>query len=140
MNVQSTDIKTGLELLKFVIDHFNGTEYEYTNYKGEIEKDVYNILDEDDEDEIDYNDPEILYMRNSSIVKEGYILKYEDGYGGEGQGDERWECYSVTFPDGVKKYLYFEGYYQSWDGTNWEKPPVIAEPYQVVITKFSSIE
>lgn len=46
----------------------------------------------------------------------------EEDFGGEGQGETRYVVFSV---DG--QFFRVDGYYASWDGTNWES----ASPYEV---------
>jgi hypothetical protein len=53
--------------------------------------------------------------------------------GGEGEGEEYW----VVFRVGDDKFFRVEGYYTSWEGTNWENAEVIeVEPAQVLVTVY----
>ena len=57
------------------------------------------------------------------LVKEllelGYKVKGEDGYGGEGQGDEYWVVFSVE-KDSEKTFFRLDGWYSSYDGSSFD--------------------
>lgn len=50
----------------------------------------------------------------------GWTLKYLDGYGGEGKGDEYWFVFTVT--DGTTtRHVKVDGWYQSYNGGEYDK-------------------
>jgi hypothetical protein len=53
---------------------------------------------------------------------DGYILKEEDQHGGEGEGNSFWILISIaeTKNPEDKIYIRFDGYYESWNGVEWE--------------------
>jgi len=56
-----------------------------------------------------------------------YIIKEEETFGGyEGAGEETWIVYSLLNKKTQEK-IYFEinGYYNSWDGTEWNNWAVV---------------
>lgn len=57
------------------------------------------------------------------IVKDlaslGYSVKSEEGYGGEGCGEQYWGVFSTT-KDGTTQYWRFSGYYASYNGAEVE--------------------
>lgn len=51
------------------------------------------------------------------LSENGYAIKLEDSYGGEGKGDEYWSVFSVTH-SGETKYFKIDGWYASYDGAS----------------------
>lgn len=49
------------------------------------------------------------------LSQNGYVIKKEDHYGGEGKGDEYWSVFSVT-RSGETKYFKIHGWYASHHG------------------------
>ena len=68
------------------------------------------------------------------IEADDYIVKQEENFGGEGEGDNFWQVYSLTNTnDGNKKYIRFDGWYAShygheFNGDNFD----IVVPKEVV--------
>lgn len=58
-----------------------------------------------------------LYENNltKELKEKGYVLKSEDGYGGEGEGENYWGVFSVTHNNEVT-YFRLSGWYASYDG------------------------
>lgn len=85
-------------------------------HNGEITPDHWYELDEEYYDE---NDGKIKTM-SINIVEEinklGYVIKSEDGYGGEGRGDNYWGVFSLT-KDNHTVYIKLDGYYASYNGS-----------------------
>lgn len=74
-----------------------------------------------------------------SLQNKGVKFNYEADYGGEGMGEEYWSVYSFTNKEGEKVYVKFDGWYQSYNGsefTEW----FFVEPKQVTVTKFTRIK
>ena len=55
----------------------------------------------------------------SELKNQGYTLAYEDHYGGEGQGDNYWNVFSVEH-NGQKTYFRLDGWYASYDGSHFD--------------------
>lgn len=57
-------------------------------------------------------------------------------HGGEGEGDEYWVVFSVG-----DQLFRVEGYYSSWNGTDWENVEVEeVEAYEVSVTQYKKKE
>ena len=63
--------------------------------------------------------------RKSKLILEleekGYIIKSEDHYGGEGQGDDYWDVFSVEHNAEIT-YFRLDGWYSSYDGDTYNDP------------------
>lgn len=53
------------------------------------------------------------------LKEAGIILSVEDGYGGEGKGDDYWGVFSISEGD-RKEYYKISGYYASYSGSSVE--------------------
>ena len=83
-----------------------------------------------------YNEDEIQY---SNFENDNYRVKGEiDSFGGEGQGEERWNISKVTDKRTNEVFfIQFDGYYNSWNGTDWsENYWAIVEPKIVEVIKW----
>lgn len=61
-------------------------------------------------------------------------LAYVDGEtGGEGSAEYIWQVWSVTDADGVQ-YFKKDGYYMSYDGSNWDGALYEVEPFEKTVT------
>lgn len=61
-------------------------------------------------------------------------LAYVDGeHGGEGSGENIWQVWSVTADDEVQ-YFRKQGYYASYDGSNWDGDLYEVEPFEKTVT------
>jgi len=71
-----------------------------------------------------------------------HIFKEEDSHGGyEGGGEEAWNVYSVREEnsedsDENKTFFRVEGYYNSWEGTEWGGDFKIVTPYIEPVRKW----
>ena len=54
------------------------------------------------------------------LTELGWLLKYTDGYGGEGKGDEYWFVFTVSDEE-VTRSVKMEGYYASHDGGYYDE-------------------
>ena len=70
-----------------------------------------------------------------------YKVNEEEHFGGEGQGDEMWKVFSITDTktDKVVTNVRVTGYYDSWNGTEWDGQLDIVESYEVKVTQWRSI-
>lgn len=79
----------------------------------------YDIQDMIDEGEIPLNDWEVEQVQQ---------------FGGEGEGDQFWVVFSFT-KDGETKYVKFYGWYESYNGTEYEGYKFVT-PQEKVITVY----
>jgi len=78
------------------------------------------------------------YFDGSDIyVKfEGYTITKEAGYGGfEGAGDNVWFVFKVT-KDSETQYFRKSGYYDSWNGTEWDYGIELVKPKEVMVIEW----
>lgn len=64
-------------------------------------------------------------------IPSGTVTLIEDHGGGEGDGEERF----IVIKVGDQLFQY-NGYYSSWDGTEWDETLRQVEPYEVTVTKY----
>lgn len=64
-------------------------------------------------------------------------VKFEDSYGGEGQGDQYWSVYKVINRSNSNDFrlIKFDGYYSSYNGHEWSDYFFVT-PTQVTVTKY----
>jgi hypothetical protein len=66
----------------------------------------------------------------------GYTIQEIEHFGGEGQGDEMWKVFSIS-KDGEKDaYFRVQGFYNSWNGTEWNYEIDLVQPYEVTVTQW----
>lgn len=106
------------------------------NLLNEAETDVKNCFFKsemsDNSGEMDYFDDLAEFCQSCREL--GINFKYEDSFGGEGQGDDFWSVYSF-FNSEDKVYVKFSGWYQSYCGTEYTDW-LFVEPKQKTITVF----
>lgn len=56
----------------------------------------------------------------AALAEAGVVCRYEDNYGGEGQGDDYWSVYSFARGD-EKIYVQFNGWYASYNGAEFNE-------------------
>ena len=83
---------------------------------------------------VDYETEEFC----KALQDNGITFKLEDSYGGEGEGENYWSVYSFSKGDS-KVYVKFDGYYTSYDGSNYNEW-FFVEPKQVMVTQFHRIK
>ena len=67
---------------------------------------------------------------------DGFEIKYEDDFGGEGDGDSYWLVISILeLESNEKTYIRFNGYYDSWNGTEWEDWQIV-NPKEVSVIQW----
>lgn len=67
-------------------------------------------------------------------------VEFMDGYRGyEDGGYNTWAVYKVIDGENVC-YIRYSGAYNSWSGSEWSEDFDFVEPYEVVVTKFKTIE
>lgn len=67
----------------------------------------------------------------------GVRFEHVDNYGGEEMGREYWSVYKF-FTDTESLYVQFDGWYQSYNGSEYEEW-FFVEPQQVQVTKFARV-
>jgi len=70
-----------------------------------------------------------------------YKFSEVEHFGGEGQGDSMWKVFEVKNlnTDEVTNFR-VSGYYDSWNGTEWDGELEVVETYEVKVTKWRSIK
>ena len=66
----------------------------------------------------------------------GYTITIEDSFGGEGQGDEMWAVYAIKKENLKEIYVRVSGYYDSWNGTEWNGELEVVEPKNVTVVQW----
>jgi hypothetical protein len=81
------------------------------------------------------NDQTLYFL--SELINNGISWKFEDGYGGEGKGEEYWSVYSFTKNEETV-YIKFDGYYQSYSGSEYDDFYQV-EPKHVMVTRYQKV-
>lgn len=84
----------------------------------------------------DYSSYEVQY---SSYDSENYSCRSEvDDYGGEGQGEERWNISRIVDKRTREVFfIRFDGYYESWNGSDWSNNDwCVVVPKEVKVIKW----
>lgn len=71
------------------------------------------------------------------LSDEGISFEHIDNYGGEEMGREYWSVYKF-FTDNESLYVQFDGWYQSYNGSEYEEW-FFVEPRQVQVTQFTKV-
>lgn len=88
------------------------------------------------EDDIKYSEGLSDFTKACKEAQVNY--KYEDSFGGEGQGDDYWSVYSFT--DGTDKvYVKFNGWYASYNGSEYTEW-FFVEPKKVEVVQYFAIK
>jgi pullulanase/glycogen debranching enzyme len=102
-----------------------GVDYTYTNYRDEV---VESTLEGSDfwHEAGDAGDLQLDDKHTAHFV---------DGEtGGEGSAEYIWQVWSVKDAEGNVQYFKKEGYYMSYDGSNWDGTLFEVEPYEKTVT------
>ena len=87
---------------------------------------VLNERFEEEYAEIDEDELEDVFSYSEAKQLPSYTIKMEESYGGEGQGDDYWFVLSITesaiLGEDLKDSIYirFNGWYSSYNGTEWD--------------------
>jgi hypothetical protein len=105
-----------------------GIPYEYKHWKtGEVEQSSY----EGSEfwSEAHYSEP------NYEVASLDVTLSHVDGeHGGEGSAEYIWQVWKTVDAEGNVQYFKKEGYYMSYDGSNWDGELFEVEPFEKTVT------
>lgn len=84
---------------------------------------------------------EETYSYSSEISQpEEFTIIQEAQRGGEGQGDEYYIVLSIQDNDTKDKiYVRFSGYYDSWNGTEWDEGFDLVSPVTVKVIEWETI-
>ena len=70
----------------------------------------------------------------------GFNIILEDEFGGEGQGDDIWKVFKIEDMETKEKtYFKVRGYYDSWNGTDWDGTITLAKPVEVTVIQWEDI-
>jgi hypothetical protein len=83
-----------------------------------------------------WDDKETTQSR-AEFAEEGITFKHEDNFGGEGMGDEYWSVYSFTDKTD-KVYVQFNGWYQSYNGSEFTEF-FFVEPKEVKVIQYFKV-
>lgn len=114
------------------------------NLKQEIEK----LIGETDGNEVeraffgcdvgeiaeDYGYDDELTKFKQALQAAGISYEEEAQHGGEGEGEDFWTVYSFT-KAGEKVFVQFDGWYQSYNGSEYTEW-FFVEPKEVVVTQY----
>ena len=73
-----------------------------------------------------------------ALLTAGIDYEEEAQHGGEGQGERFWTVYSFT-KDNEKVFVQFDGWYQSYNGSEYNGW-FFVEPKEVVVTQYFKVE
>ena len=82
------------------------------------------------------DDEEYTFVKTAE--EQGISYTHIDSYGGEGQGYEYWSVYEFT-RDEDKVYVKFNGYYQSYNGSEYDEY-FFVEPKEKVVTEYVEVK
>lgn len=68
----------------------------------------------------------------------GYAIQL-DQYGGEDQGTSLWLVFQVTDEDGETRYFKRNGWYQSWQGGEYDGPTIEVQAVEKLVTVYEEI-
>lgn len=77
-------------------------------------------------------------LGNKGVTVEGFHIEQHDDFGGEGMGDTMWKVFSVTSEDETF-YFKLKGYYDSWNGTDWDGDIKIVEPREITVIVWDAV-
>ena len=83
---------------------------------------------------------ESKYSTNKPKQLDSYIVKSEERFGGEGQGDAYWEVFSVTPNNEEPVYVKFDGWYASHHGHEYDGDDfTIVQPKEVTVRQWAKV-
>jgi len=100
----------------------------------ESAKDRTWFREEDEEHIRDFDGDSFQEAIRGNFTDGKYTLSYEEDFGGyEGAGEKTWVVYSLKDNE-TDEVIYFRlnGWYDSWNGTEWENDFVIVNPKEVI--------
>lgn len=109
-----------IDIQQEILDWYNDTDQPGITKKDEYDRQVWSEFYES------------VAWGDTPLLASGKTKLEEDHGGGEGDGEERWVVFSVN-----GQYFEVVGYYQSWEGTEWDDLTIReVEPVQVQVTQF----
>lgn len=70
------------------------------------------------------------------------VIDFElvDSYGGEGEGETYYKVFKITNKQTNEEvFIKFDGFYDSWNGTEWEYDPFFVKPVEKTIIDYEKI-
>jgi hypothetical protein len=136
------ELKTALEIIieqaKYV-DSITGSTSDYVD-STEYEKDpikAYEYLYSENGDAVVESIPGNYQLEKWKFDQEKLHVSLQESYGGEGKGDEYWYVFKIKHPVHGEGFIRYVGYYDSWNGTEWEGTPArMVKPVQKTITVY----
>lgn len=117
-----------MSITQEIIDWLNtGNDYDNLDSYGTSEwMEFYEEMPNDRYNWTSKRKPVVLASGEARIVQD---------FGGEGQGDQRYVVFSVG-----DKFYRVDGYYASWDGSNWDDPtPYEVTPKEVTVIEYEAV-
>jgi hypothetical protein len=81
----------------------------------------------------EYDDEELTEFR-TALTDNNIKFEHKENYGGEGMGEDYWSVYKFT-DDTDEVFVKFEGWYQSYNGSEYEEYYFV-NPKQVMVTQY----
>ena len=82
-----------------------------------------------------------FYYEDKVANIDNYTIKLAEQVGGEGEGDHYHIVLSIRDNNTDEMtYAKFDGYYNSWDGSEMDDEPYLVQPKQKTITVFETIK
>jgi len=100
-----------------------------------------NRFNKQDEDYVKSFDGDIFQECAQNSENDIYRLMEEESFGGyEGDGEDTWVIYCLINKKSDEKiYFKIHGWYNSWDGTEWNDEITIVQPKEVIKIEWKEI-
>jgi hypothetical protein len=120
-----------LELARTDADDFMAAFLKAFNEANDFEMEADNVyeIEELDEEDVVEIDGHKVYLK----------LEYSEG-GGEGDGSHVERVMTVNIDGKVEAYVRATGYYESYNGTEWNSGWELVEPREVVVTQYFPVK
>lgn len=125
-------LETALEIIKQQANYIIGGEFDDDEDEGRLDRDGNNV-----EYYAVASDYEIEH-KNLDLSK--LYITCVDEHGGEGQGSSYGYVFKIDHPEHGVGYIAYEGYYDSWNGTDWDEDPFMVEPKEQTITVYEPVK
>ena len=114
-------------------------EDKIVNLSADEINEIYNSFDGENDNDIDhFYKTEMQYWNEEN---DKYKIESEvDYHGGEGEGEDFWKITRILNKETNEAcYIKFYGYYDSWDGVEWEGWNLV-KPKKVEVIEFAELE
>jgi len=96
--------------------------------------------DGEDESIMDFNGDMFQEYYNNA-ENDTYNIELTKEFGGyEGAGEDTWLVFCLTYKETDEKvYFRLQGWYNSWDSTEWQNEPKIVQPVEVMKIEWKEV-